>query len=228
MSKQAGPSVRDVIDSIVRVIYDSAESDASERLQGAEQKATDSYETIVNDITQKLEEEFERNLRDDEKNLKIREAQITNEVKIEILKSQTEALYDALKESLEKLNEISEGPQYREILTKLIAEGFDRLKEPSVHLVVRKKDLQLTQEVLDDAIKLAEAANPGLKITAKIDTTRFLPQPPQCAGGVFFHCQKGKIRISNLLNDRLKLAYEGMLPHIRNVIMNAPEKDESE
>ena len=61
-------------------------------------------------------------------------------------------------------------------------------------------------------------------IKAKLDEARFLPGAPNCAGGVVLVAQKGKIRVSNVLNDRLRLAYEGMLPRIRRLILGEKNK----
>lgn len=226
MSKNTGPNVNEIIDSMCELFEDRAEDEAKVINQNAEARAEESYRKNIDDLSAKLEEEHRRNMNQIETDLKINEAKIQNNVKLEVLKSQTEALHEALKEAIDQLNQISEGPGYKKLLRDLIAEGFDRLKESKVHLMVRKKDLQLAQDVLDEAIKIAEDANPGLKIQAKIDNTRFLPQPPQCAGGVVFLCQKGRIRVSNVLNDRLRLAYEGLLPRIRKIVLGDEGKYE--
>lgn len=225
-SANAGPTPEEVVRSMCELFKERAEDEAKEINQNAESRAEESYNKSINDLSAKLDEEHRRNMQQIETDLKINEAKIQNNVKLEVLKSQTEALHEALKEAIEKLNKISDTPEYKPLLKNLIAEGFDRLKEPKVHLMVRKKDLQLAQEVLDDAIKIAQDANPGLKIQAKIDSTKFLPNPPQCAGGVVFVCQKGRIRVSNVLNDRLRLAYEGLLPRIRKIVLGNEGKYE--
>ena len=213
-------SSQEVVKFIVETITQSSEAKVQETIANAQAQTTENTTKEVNDFLSKLEGQFNRDKEDIEKNTEIRKAQIQNNVKLEILKSQTEALHEALKDAIEKLNQFSEKPEYKELLQNLIAEGLDRLKETRVHLMVRKKDLQLAQEVLSKAVEIAENANPGLKIQAKIDTTRFLPQPPQCAGGVVLLCQKGKIRVSNVLNDRLRLAYEALLPRIRRIVLD--------
>jgi V-type H+-transporting ATPase subunit E len=108
------------------------------------------------------------------------------------------------------------GFDYPELMKKLIAEGLDRMQEPRVRLMVRKSDLAMAQR----GIQIVQSKNPGLVITAKVDDSRFLAQAPACAGGVVLSAQKGKIRLSNVLSNRLKLAYEGMLPQLTGLILS--------
>jgi V-type H+-transporting ATPase subunit E len=210
--------IRDRVSSIARQIHELAESFAEEARATAEGRGEEIYEQTVANVREKLEAEFTREEDEIQKNLKIREAQIKNNVKLEILKSQTEGIHESLTQALAELCRFSEGPGYPELLKKLIAEGLNRLKESRVRLMVRKIDLPIGQRVLADAVKIAQDLNPGLAIKAKFDESRFLPPGPACAGGVVLITQKGKIRVSNVLNDRLRLAYEGLLPQIRALI----------
>jgi V-type H+-transporting ATPase subunit E len=220
MSKSAAQATKAIhrTDSIVTHIQDAASALADEAKINAEQRGEEIFETTVSNIREKLETEYVREESEIQKNLKIREAQIKNNVKLEILKSQTEAIHEALNQAIVDLCKFSESSEYPELLKNLIAEGLNRLKETRVRLMVRKSDLPIGQRVLADAVKIAEGLNPGITIKAKFDESRFLPQAPNCAGGVVLIAQKGKIRVSNVLNDRLRLAYEGMLPQIRALI----------
>ena len=206
------------INKMVETIRESYSTSADEKRQGAEELAAETYQQTIDNITSKLQIEKEAEMKEISKRHRIREAQIKNNVNLEVLKSQTESLHEVLTEAIQRLNAFSEGPEYPDLLKKLIAEGLDRLKESKVRLMIRKKDKEIAQNVLGEAVQIAEKLNPGLTIKAQIDEQRFLPAPPHCAGGVILICQKGKIKVSNVLNDRLKLAYEGMLPQIREII----------
>jgi V-type H+-transporting ATPase subunit E len=214
------PKVQARIERIIREIKDSATGIAYDISNNAEQRGTEIFETTVSSVMEKLELEYVREEEEIQRTLKIREAQIKNNVKLEILKSQTEAIHECLNQALVSLCKFSESSEYPELLKRLIAEGLDRLKESRVRLMVRKSDLSIAQSVLNDAVRIAQELNPGLTIKAKFDESRFLPQAPNCAGGVVLIAQKGKIRVSNILNDRLRLAYEGMLPNIRALIQS--------
>jgi V-type H+-transporting ATPase subunit E len=225
MSKSAASEgrVQARLQKILEPIGETATTLADEAKMNAEARGEEIYESTVSNVTEKLRAEFVREEDEIQKNLKIREAQIKNNVKLEILKSQTEAIHECLNLAITSLCQISEGPEYPELLKKLIAEGLNRLKESRVRLMVRKSDLPIGQRVLAEAVKIAQDLNPGLVIKAKFDESRFLSQAPACAGGVVLMAQKGKIRVSNVLNDRLRLAYEGMLPQIRELIQGGGE-----
>jgi V-type H+-transporting ATPase subunit E len=195
-----------------------------ENLQGSEVRGQEIYDQTVHNVQDKLAVEFVRQQGEIKKNLQIREAQIKNNVKLEVLKSQTEAIHEALRQALVELNKFSEGPKYPELLKKMIIEGLVRLQESRVRLMVRQKDLPIAQQVLEEAVRIAQKHNPDIGTKIKIDERRFLPQAPACAGGVVMIADKGKIRVSNVLNDRLRLAYEGMLPMIRHLVLDDEKK----
>ena len=208
-----------IVDDMCSKFKAAAASEAEEIIMRAENRAEEQYNDAVTSVTEKLETEFNRQKAEIERNLQIRGAQIKNNVKLEVLKSQTEAIHEALKETIAALNKYSESPEYPELLKNLIAEGLDRLCETRVRIMVRKADYQIAQKVLADAVKIAQDRHPGLSIKVKLDDSRFLPGAPSCAGGVVLMAQKGRIRVSNVLNDRLRLAYDGMLPQIRKLIL---------
>jgi V-type H+-transporting ATPase subunit E len=209
------PSVTTVAEAKARVeqmcqqFGEQAESEVDIKRTDATERAQSEYEATVSNTRDRLNAEFARQESEITREVQIREAQIKNNVKLEVLKSQNEAIHEALKEAIIQLSRFSEGPEYPDLLKKLIAEGLDRMRETRVRLMVRKSDLPIAQKVLSDAVQIAQDRNPGLVIKAKVDDSRFLAQAPACAGGVVLIAQKGKIRVSNVLNERLKLAYEG-------------------
>lgn len=207
------------VENMANEIKSMAEADASGIIDEANERAAQIFEETIAKVEQNLKSEEARQRADIDKHLKIREAQIKNNVKLELLKSQTEAIHQALKETIEKLNKFSEGPEYRELLTKLTAEGLIKLKEPRVRIMIRKCDKKLAEEILPDAVALAKRVCDGMEFNVKVDDKRYLPSAPACAGGLILIAQKGKIRLSNVLNDRLRLAYEALLPQIRTIIM---------
>lgn len=226
MSKsQLAPAVaKERVAQMCAEFRDIAQSSAEEIENEAQERAESEFQASVSGTQEKLDTEFQRETNEINRNLQIREAQIKNNVKLEVLKSQTEAIHEALKEAVAELNKFSKGPEYPELLKKLMIEGLDRLKESRVRLMVRKSDLQIAETALKEAVKVVEEKNPGLVIKAKIEDERFLPAEPACAGGCVLVSQRGKIRVSNVLNDRLKLAYEGMLPQLRRLILGNDSK----
>ncbi|KAH0792663.1 putative vacuolar ATP synthase subunit E [Histomonas meleagridis] len=200
-----------------------ADKIAEEKRGNAENRANELYNAAIKNISDKLEIEFIREEGEIQKELLIHEAHIKNNVKLEILKSQAEAIHKALKESIRKINEFSEGPNYPDLLKKLIAEGLNILKESRVILMVRKSDQEVASRILPDAVEIAKKYNSAIDFNVKINDRIFLPPAPVCAGGVILMCHKGKIRVSNVLNDRLRLVYERILPQIKALIIEKRE-----
>lgn len=211
------------LDYFIDLIREKAENDASEMMSSYEERAQTEFNTVIESTDNKLKVELERAKKEVDKRLKISEAQERNNVGLQILAAQQEAIHEALKQTLQRLIEFADGPEYPDLLKRLIAEGLISLCESRVRIMVRKKDLEIAKEVLPGAIALFNEKHPDITVKVTIDETRFLPAPPHCAGGVILLCQKGKIRVSNVLNDRLKLAYEGTLPQIRRIIKSTPE-----
>ncbi|KAH0795251.1 putative vacuolar ATP synthase subunit E [Histomonas meleagridis] len=212
-------TAEECVQQMAEMFQELAEEIAEEKRQNAESRAEELYNKTIKNVNEKLEKEFAREQSEIQKELLIREAQIKNNVKLEILKSQTEAIHEALKEAIRELNKFSEGPDYPELLKKLIAEGLNTLKESRVRLMIRKSDQKIAENILPGAIEIAKKLNPTIDFNVKIDDKRFLPSAPACAGGVILICQKGKVRVSNVLNDRLRLVYERALPKIRAMVV---------
>ncbi|EAY20242.1 hypothetical protein TVAG_021890 [Trichomonas vaginalis G3] len=208
------------VEQMRSMFHEQAKALAQEKQAEAENIAEQYYQQQITNTTKNLETEAERQEKEIEVNRQIQNAKITNNAKLEILKAQKKALNEALEDAKNKLNEFSKGPDYPPVLAKLIAEGLVILKEPRVRLTVRKADVQICQQVIPQALDLAKQADPNLDVKIVIDEERYLPADPHCAGGVVFTCHKGKIRLSNILNERLKLAYDGILPQIREIVLH--------
>jgi V-type H+-transporting ATPase subunit E len=155
-------------------IKELADAQAEECRGNAEQRGEEIYSQTVTNVEEKLQIEFAREEAEIEKTLKIREAQIKNNVKLEILKAQTEALHEALR----SLCEFSDGPDYPDLLKRLIVEGLNRLRETRVRLMVRKADLPIAQRVVPEAVQIAQEQNPGFSIKVKIERAAFWHRSP--------------------------------------------------
>ena len=212
-------SAAERVKSMCQMFRDKAESEASEKEQEATQIADQHFDQVVNSTKNNLNEEAKRQENQIQKNFDIQNAKIKNAAKLEVLKAQKKALNEALEEAKRRLNEFSKGPEYPELLTKLIAEGLIELHEKKIRLTVRKADQEICKQCVPKAIELAQKKFPDYNPKIIIEEERYLPAEPHCAGGVVFTCNKGKIRLSNILNERLRLAYDGVLPQIRKIVL---------
>ena len=217
MTSQAAAQER--VNQMCAMFQESAEAETNEIEQNALDLAEQQFDHVVSNTKNTLDAEAKRQEEEIQKNFQIQNAKITNAAKLEILKAQKKALNEALEEAKNRLNEFSKGPQYPEVLTKLIAEGLIELQEKKIRLTVRKADQEICKQCVPKAIELAQKKYPDYNPKIIIESERYLPAEPHCAGGVIFTCNKGKIRLSNILNERLRLAYDGVLPQIRQIVM---------
>lgn len=192
-----------------------------------ETKKKNEYETKIKEHKTRLEENHAKKMEEKTRENLIKKAKIRNNVNLERLKSQYRALEDVIKEAAQRLNEISDRPDYPEIMVKLIAEGLIQLNESNVGLIVREKDVNIARDAIPIAIKIYKGRYPDANIEVKIHEKRYLNG--KCAGGVSFVCNKGMICLDNVLNNRLKLAHEAILPKISALIHDdAPGKKHNE
>jgi vacuolar-type H+-ATPase subunit E/Vma4 len=71
-------------------------------------------------------------------------------------------------------------------------------------------------------VKKLNGNEPPLEL--KLDTTRYLNEYNEkdsnnsCSGGVVLHARRGKIVVSNTLDDRIELCYQEAIPEIRTTL----------
>jgi V-type H+-transporting ATPase subunit E len=105
-----------------------------------------------------------------------------------------------------------------------------QLMESKVEIRCREVDLKIVKSVADSALKDFRAAlkqfagiEPPVQIS--INETDFLPPPPSpnyegqtCPGGVVLSARGGKIICRNTLDARYELAFQQLLPVIREAL----------
>lgn len=111
---------------------------------------------------------------------------------------------------------------YKKLIKDLIVQSLIRLMEVDVYIMCRKSDQSLVESVMDEAageykklmadkVKKLDGKEPPLDL--KIDTTKYLNEfsdtdsVNSCSGGVVLHGRRGKIVVSNTLDDRIQLCY---------------------
>ena len=81
---------------------------------------------------------------------------------------------------------------------------------------------QTYKDLMKDNVKILNGNEPNLNIS--IDPKKYLPEynpenpTNSCSGGVKLHARKGRIVISNTLDDRLDLCYQESTPQIRKLL----------
>lgn len=143
----------------------------------------------------------------------IAKSTIANKTRLKVLSTREKVLDDIFDEAEKQLKEISKDKsKYKPVLTGLIEEGLLSLLEKSVTVKVRKADVDIAKEAIEEAAKNFEE-KAKFPVEVSVDEENYLND--DIAGGVILVNGTGKIELDNTLEERLKLLSEESLPAIR-------------
>jgi len=178
---------------------------------------------LVQTQKQKIGQEFERKEKQVEVSKKIAHSNELARSRLQILKARESGVTKILETARNRLEQLSKGSEYKNLLISLIVQGFHRLEEPEVEVRAREEDKALVEEAIPIAVAQFEKLT-NKKIIASFDYKHPLPPSPAnagpkalvtCAGGVVVGTKGGRIICNNTLDVRLQLAFEAAVPAIR-------------
>lgn len=198
------------------------EKEASEKVEEIDAKAEEEFNIEKGRLVQqqrlKIMEYYERKEKQVELQKKIQSSNMLNQARLKVLKARDDHVENVIEEGKGKLSDISKDTaKYPQILQGLIAQGICQLLE--THIVVRCR--QADKSIVESAIPKAIASvkdQVKKEINLKIDES-FLPA--NSSGGVELYAQKGKIKVDNTLEARLRLVSQAMMPQIRTALFGA-------
>jgi len=148
---------------------------------------------------------------------------------LQILKARETGVNKILDTARGRLEQLSKGSEYKNLLVSLIVQGFHRLEEPEVEIRARDEDKEIVEEAIPIAVAQFEKLT-NKRIIASYDYKHPLPPSPAlagakalvtCAGGVIIGTKGGRIICNNTLDVRLQLAFEAAVPAIRATLFSA-------
>ena len=176
--------------------------------------------------------------------LKIERSKSQNATRIEKMKAINE-ITDSLKAELKKdFNEQMKQNKnaYKELLKKLMIQGLIKMMEASIVIRCREADKEMIQGILNESIatyrqmiveqvvkfKGKEASEIPCKV--KIDE-KFLEsvennEQSGCYGGFKMFAKKGRIVLSQTIDDRIDLCFQAAIPAIRYMLFPTMRKQE--
>eukprot|EP01092_Planopodium_desertum_P012109 TRINITY_DN5655_c0_g3_i1.p1 TRINITY_DN5655_c0_g3~~TRINITY_DN5655_c0_g3_i1.p1 ORF type:complete len:241 (-),score=60.90 TRINITY_DN5655_c0_g3_i1:86-808(-) len=217
-SDQVEKQLQQMVDFIVK--------EAEEKIEELRQKALEQFDrektTLVIKQKEELRKEYTRKTKQLTVKQRIEQSNKLNNARIQVLKAQDDVISETFKTARTMLAGLGEGPEYKKLLQDLIAQGLVKLAEAKVAIKCREKDLPLVKEVLPGALASYKTKT-GLGVEITVDESAFLPPAPTkgqtegtfCSGGVVLSSYGGRINCNNTLDNRLGLAFEGLLPVIR-------------
>lgn len=192
----------------------------------AEEEFTIEKARLVQAEKQKIKKEYERKKKNVEVKNKIIFSNKLNQARLRKLKAREDIVLGLKDEAKERLTQVSKpGPEYQNLLKLLIVQGLLKMHETKVVLRVRQEDKGEVQAVLGAAAKEYQSRS-GKAVELVIDSI-YLPAGPSkggfgltCAGGILLSAQDEKIVCDNTLDQRLGLAFESLLPQIRQTVFH--------
>ncbi|CAI2379639.1 unnamed protein product [Moneuplotes crassus] len=225
----------DVLTSMIQFINNHGEEQAEQLKREAEQEFTIECEKIIGNEKDRLDKIFESRLEQEGVEMKIKQSKARNTQRIKKMVERNKWAEEVFKDAQTRLQErmAENTDEYKELLKNLIVQSLIKLMETNVKVMCRQSDEELVTEVLDEAaqtykdlmkdnVKMLNGAEPPLNI--QIDPKKYLPEynpdnpSASCSGGVKLHARKGRIVISNTLDDRLGLCYQESTPKIRKLL----------
>ncbi|XP_062616098.1 V-type proton ATPase subunit E-like [Saccostrea cucullata] len=199
------------------------EQEANEKAEEIDAKAEEEFNIEKGRLVQqqrvKIMEYYERKEKQVELQKKIQSSNLLNQARLRILKMREDLLRDLMEDARKRLGQITtDRNQYKKLLEGLIAQGLFQLIEASVVLRCRQNDVDLVKESLPSAVRQYKEAT-GNDVSITIDTDNFLGN--DVSGGVELLAQSGKIRVENMLESRLALMSQQMIPELRTILYGA-------
>jgi len=204
-------------------ITNEAEEKVREIRTKTEEEFTIEKSKIVQSGQLKIIQEFDRKKRATEVEKKIAYSNELSKARLQILKAREIGVNNILDTARDRLEHLSKGSKYKDLLVSLILQGLKRLNEPEVEVRARLEDTEIVKHAIPIAVEQYEKLT-NKKVIATLDTKRPLPPSPAnagpkaistCAGGIIL-CTKGdRIVCNNTLDVRLQYAFEAAVPAVR-------------
>lgn len=214
------------VSTMIKTIQEDANKEIEKINAAADQTYTVEKAKILSELGDKARKEHETHMKKiDTQRMIARSTQI-NKARLQKVQERSMYLEKAVETVRNGLMAMSKDrPKYKELLTKLIAQGCLKLLETEVVVRCREVDKPLVKEVIQQAEQLyaqvvKKETGKDLKVKLTIDT-KALPPPPDknvlvsCVGGVILFCHQGLISVDNTLDTRLKLVIDQDKPAIR-------------
>jgi len=209
------------LQQMINFIKKEAEEKASEIRVKTDAEFNIEKQNIIQAEKKKINAEFERKTKAIEVKRKIAYSNELNQSRLKTLKAREDAVHGMCSEAASRLGSISaQQSTYKTLLEQLIIQGLLKLGEDEVTVIGRAVDEQLLQSVIGNAAS-AYKDKTGKQVAVSVSKQHHLA--PQSPGGILLSAKEGRILCNNTLEQRLKLAYEGLLPEIRIILFGRSE-----
>ncbi|PFH51642.1 hypothetical protein AMATHDRAFT_58786 [Amanita thiersii Skay4041] len=169
---------------------------------------------LVKQEQQAIDAQYEKKRKGAEVSQRIAQSTLTNKSRLKLLHRREEHLQDLFSIARSSLLSLSdsdgENGRYAQFLEGIITQGFLQLLEPAVVVHVRKRDLEIATQSVENA-KRAYKEISGRDVNVEVE----VGLNDDSAGGVKLINASRRITLNNTLDERLRLLENRMLPEIR-------------
>lgn len=124
-----------------------------------------------------------------------------------------------MEDARRRLGEVTKNPaEYKVVLEKLILQALFQTMEPTVILRCRQVDVGLVNEVLPAAVEEYKKQMMNQGVSVDVDTDNYLPA--DTCGGIELIALNGRIKVSVILNMKLRATNMWKKNTIANVFCN--------
>ncbi|KAI9831516.1 MAG: V-ATPase V1 sector subunit E [Phylliscum demangeonii] len=146
----------------------------------------------------------------------ITRSKLANRTRLQIINAKQTLVDEIMERARHQLSQRTDGDHahdaYRRVLRDLMLEGAYALREPTVAVKTRRKDVGLAKAAASEAQRIYKEQMHH-DVTMVVDEDD--PLPESCTGGVSIVGGGGKIDINNTLDERLHLLQTESLPAVR-------------
>ena len=214
---------------MVNFIQGEAKAKVAELETQAQQAYAIEKQKVLEEMRMKANKEHQAAMKKIETQRAIARSTSINKARLQKVAERSKYLDQTVKSVEGELSKLTANPaKYKELLTKLIAQGCLKLLEPEVSVRCRAVDKNIVESCLNDAESLylktlQKEAGVTKPFKLTVDPVSLNPPPSanvvnSCLGGVILVCHGGLITVDNTLDTRLKLVVEQDKPSIRKAL----------
>ncbi|KAG6056996.1 V-ATPase V1 sector subunit E [Claviceps humidiphila] len=208
------------VDNELRKMTAFIKQEAMEKAREIEIKANEEFEIekskLVRQETDAIDTQYDKKFKQATMSQQITRSTVANKTRLKVLGARQELLDSIFQDAQKKLADgAKDKAKYQKILKGLLLEGFYALNEPQMLVQARKKDSDVVNKAIEEAVKEYKK-QVGSNVEAKIDEAN--PLPAGSAGGVVIVSGNGKIDINNTFETRLELLKDASAPAVREAL----------
>ncbi|KAG6059186.1 V-ATPase V1 sector subunit E [Claviceps sp. LM77 group G4] len=208
------------VDNELRKMTAFIKQEAMEKAREIEIKANEEFEIekskLVRQETDAIDTQYDKKFKQATMSQQITRSTVANKTRLKVLGARQELLDSIFEDAQKKLTDgAKDKAKYQKILKGLLLEGFYALNEPKMLVQARKKDSEVVNKAIEEAVKEYKK-QVGSNVEAKIDEAN--PLPAESAGGVVIVSGNGKIDINNTFETRLELLKDASAPAVREAL----------